>query len=71
MTVLATAVLLASSLAFPSPGHVGAADVEPNLMLRYAAVDHDLVKVKRRIMRALHSDATDGTQLFAAPSAVR
>lgn len=63
MTVLATALLLAgslaSSLAFSSPGHFGAADLEPNPMLRNAAVDHDLARVKRRIERALHEGAAD------------
>jgi hypothetical protein len=59
MTILATALLLASSLVFSSPGHFGAADLEPNPMLRNAAVDHDLAKVKRRIERALREDAAD------------
>jgi hypothetical protein len=63
MTILATALLLvgslAGSLAFSSPGHFGAADVEANPMLRNAAVDHDLARVKRRIERALREDAAD------------
>jgi hypothetical protein len=67
MTILATAVLLASSLAFSAPDHVRAADVEPNPMLRSAAVDHDLAKVKRRIERTLHSDASDGAAAFSPP----
>jgi hypothetical protein len=71
MTIFATAVLLASSLALSSPEQVGAANVEPNPMLRYAAVDHDLAKVKRRIERALHSDATDTTGASSPPHAVR
>ncbi len=61
MTILATALLLAGSLAFSSPGHFAAPDVEPNPMLRNAAVDHDLAKVKRRIERALREDATDAS----------
>jgi hypothetical protein len=64
MTIFATAVLLASSLAFSSPDHVRAADVEPNPMLRSAAVDHDLAKVKRRIERTLHRDESDGAAAF-------
>ncbi|WP_298872079.1 hypothetical protein [uncultured Bradyrhizobium sp.] len=68
MTIFATAVLLASSLASSPPDHVRAADVEPNPMLRYAAIDHDLAKVKRRIEQALHSAASDTTA--ASPPAM-
>ena len=71
MTIFATAVLLASSLASSSPGHVRAADVEPNPMLRYAAVDHDLAKVKRRIERTLHSAASDSTAASSPPDITR
>ena len=71
MTIFATAVLLASSLAFSSPDHVRAADVEPNPMLRSAAVDHDLAKVKRRIERALHSAASDSTAASSPPDITR
>jgi len=71
MTILATAVLLASSLAgslaFSSPDHIRAADVEANPMLRSAAVDHDLAKVKRRIERALHSEASDSAAVSSPP----
>ncbi len=70
MTILATAVLLASSLAFSSPDYVRAADVEPNPMLRSAAVDHDLAKVKRRIERALHGDASENAAASSLPDAV-
>ena len=57
MTLLAAALLLASSLAMSSPGHL-----EANAMLRSASVDHDLAKVKRRIERTLHSQAA-GTEI--------
>ena len=67
MTIFATAVLLASSLASASPDHVRAADVEPNPMLRYAAIDHDLAKVKRRIERALHGEASDSAAVSSPP----
>lgn len=56
MTIFATALLLASSLALSSPGYVERTDVELNPMLRDAAVDHDLAKVKRRFERELHGD---------------
>ncbi|MGT2504209.1 hypothetical protein ACVOMS_31995 [Bradyrhizobium guangxiense] len=59
MTIFATALLLASSLALSSPGYVERSDVELNPMLRNAAVDHDLAKVKRRFERELHSDKAD------------
>ncbi len=71
MTIFATAVLLASSLVLSSPEHVREADVEPNPILRNAAVDHDLARVKRRIERALHSDATDTTEASPPPRTVR
>ncbi|MCG2645564.1 MULTISPECIES: hypothetical protein [Bradyrhizobium] len=72
MTIFAAAaVLLASSLASPSPDHVRAADVERNPMLGYAAVDHDLAKVKRRIERALHSSASDSTAASSPPAITR
>ncbi|SDJ00285.1 hypothetical protein SAMN05216338_103612 [Bradyrhizobium sp. Rc2d] len=59
MTIFATTLLLASSLALSSPAHVGRTDVELNPMLRNAAVDHDLAKVKQQFERELHSDAAD------------
>lgn len=59
MTILATALLLASSLALSSPGYVEQTGIELNPMLRNAAVDHDLAKVKRRFERELHSDSAD------------
>ena len=59
MTIFATALLLASSLALSPPRYVGRTDVELNPMLRNAAVDHDLAKVKRRFERELRSDSTD------------
>ncbi|QAU48678.1 hypothetical protein [Bradyrhizobium guangzhouense] len=71
MTIFATAVLLASSLASSSPVHVRAADVEPNPMLRYAAVDHDLAKVKRRIERELRSSTSDSTAAASLPDITR
>jgi hypothetical protein len=59
MTILATALLLASSLVLSSPGYVEQTGIELNPMLRNAAVDHDLAKVKRRFERELRSDSTD------------
>ena len=58
MTIFATALLLASSLALSSPEYIGRTDVELNPMLRNAAVDHDLAKVKRRFERELQGDDT-------------
>jgi hypothetical protein len=54
-------------LAFSSPDHIRAADVEANPMLRSAAVDHDLAKVKRRIERALHGEASDSAAVSSPP----
>jgi hypothetical protein len=59
MTIFATALLLASSLALSPPRYVGRTDVELNPMLRNAAVDHDLAKVKRRFERELHGDTAE------------
>ncbi|WP_298244528.1 hypothetical protein [uncultured Bradyrhizobium sp.] len=59
MTILATALLLASSLVLSSPGYVEQSGVERNPMLRNAAVDHDLAKMRRRFERELRSDSTD------------
>ncbi|QQO20355.1 hypothetical protein JJB98_10760 [Bradyrhizobium diazoefficiens] len=61
MTIFATALLLASSLALSSPGDIGRTDVELNPTLRNAAVDHDLAKVKRRFERELQGDTTDNS----------
>ncbi|MGY0575688.1 hypothetical protein ACTGJ9_035485 [Bradyrhizobium sp. RDM12] len=71
MTILATALLLASSLALSSPEHARAANVEPNPMLRNAAVDHDLAKVKRRIERELHINAANAMGAPSPPHTVR
>ncbi|MEK9281707.1 MULTISPECIES: hypothetical protein [unclassified Bradyrhizobium] len=54
MTTSVTALLLAGSLAMSFSGHP---DPERNMILRNAAVDHDLAKVKRRIERTLNSVA--------------
>lgn len=62
MTIFATALLLASSLALSSLGYVERTDVELNPMLRNAAVDHDLAKVKRRFERELHGDTADTSE---------
>ena len=59
MTILATAVLLASSLVLSSPRYVERTGVELNPTLRNAAVDHDLAKIRRRFERGLRSDTTD------------
>ena len=59
MTILATALLLASSLTLASPGNVERTDIELNPMLRNAAVDHDLAKIKRRFERELHGDTAN------------
>lgn len=59
MTIFATALLLAGSLALSFPGYVERTDVELNPMLRNAAVDHDLAKVKRRFERELHGATAD------------
>ena len=56
MIILATTLLLAGSLAPSDPGHF-----QINTMLRAAAVDHDLAKVKRQFERTLH-DNTDSTR---------
>ncbi|MFT4115754.1 hypothetical protein [Bradyrhizobium sp.] len=63
MTIFATTLLLASSLALSSPAPLGTtAGVEPNPMLRNAAVDHDLAKVKQRIEQGLREDAADAAK---------
>lgn len=59
MTIFATALLLAGSLTLSSPGYVERTEIELNPMLRAAAVDHDLAKVKRRFERELHGDTAD------------
>jgi hypothetical protein len=75
MATFATTVLLASSLAsclaLPTPGHARPADIEPNLMLRNAAVDHDLAKVKHRIEKMLHGKAADSSAASALPPMTR
>ena len=58
MTILATALLLASSLVMSQPDHL-----EGNAMLRTVSVDHDLAKVKRRIERTLHSRTAAGPEV--------
>ena len=59
MTIFATALLLASSLTLASPGNVERTDIELNPMLRNAAVDHDLAKIKRRFERELYGDTAN------------
>ncbi len=63
MIVVATALLLAGLPVAPSPGNL-----EANMMLRNAAVDHDLAKVKRRIERALQGQTAAAPEV--APSAL-
>lgn len=63
MTIFATTLLLAGSLATSSPAHL-----EANVMLRTASVDHDLAKVKRRIERTMHSQTAAGPEV--SPSAL-
>lgn len=63
MTIFATALLLVSSLALSSPGYVERTNVELNPMLRNAAVNHDLAKVKRRFERELHGDTADTSEV--------
>ncbi|WGD50648.1 hypothetical protein QA641_34445 [Bradyrhizobium sp. CB1650] len=62
MTGSVTALLLAGSLAMSFSGHP-----ERNTILRNAAVDHDLARVKRRIERTLHSVTAGEAEAVARP----
>jgi hypothetical protein len=57
MTVFATTLLLAGSFVLSDPGHL-----QTNAMLRDAAVDHDLAKVKQQFERTLHGNAYSARQ---------
>jgi len=61
MTISATTLLLAGSFVLSDPGHV-----QTNAMLRYAAVDHDMAKVKRQIEQTLHGSAEPTRQAFTS-----
>jgi len=57
MTIFATTLLLAGSLVLSDPGHL-----QTNTMLRDAAVDHDLAKVKRHFERTLQGGVDSSRQ---------
>ncbi|MCK1396119.1 hypothetical protein [Bradyrhizobium sp. 1] len=61
VAIFATTLLLAGSFVLTDPGHV-----QSNAMLRYASVDHDMAKVKRRIEQTLHDSAGPTRQAFTS-----
>ncbi len=68
MAIFATTLLLAGSFVLSDPGHL-----QTNTMLRDAAVDHDLAKVKRQFERTIHGGAgrTHHASTSAAPPITR
>lgn len=67
MILLATTLLLAGSLAVSDP-----ASLLTNSMLREAAVNHDLAKVKRQFERTLPGNSGPGRQTStSAPTIAR
>jgi hypothetical protein len=61
MTIFATTLLLAGSFVLADPSHL-----QTNSMLRDAAVDHDLAKVKRQFESALHGNADSSREAYTS-----